>query len=235
MTSDARFKHIELQTHRLLPLLTFFRDTLETGVASRNAHAFTVQIGATSIQFTHTSTAEPVYHLAFNIPDNQIEAALHWLASRVEVVRPGQTDTDIVNWPAWNARSVYFRDVAGNILEVIARRGLANGTSGTFSAADLLCVSEVGLVVPDPHATAELLSNRFSLPKRSVMQGFAAVGDDHGMFIISAPNRPWMPTKDLLAAPFPAHVLVRYSSSVDLQIPGTQYHIVGTPEGWRTK
>ena len=43
-------------------------------------------------------------------------------------------EDDIANFVNWHAKSVYFFDPAGNIVELIARFDLDNKTSETFSS-----------------------------------------------------------------------------------------------------
>jgi catechol-2,3-dioxygenase len=183
--------------------------------------------GASLLRFRPVTDSTPVYHIAFNIPENQIESARDWLSPRAELIPHFQTGSTITDWPAWNAHSVYFLDPAGNLLEVIARHELHNARAGAFDSTCLLNVSELGLVVPDPHATMDLLSTTFGLPKKSVLHDFGAVGDDHGLFIVSAERRAWMPTTDVLAERFPARAVVRHGDNLELTLPGTDYTIVG--------
>jgi hypothetical protein len=51
------------------------------------------------------------------------------------------------------------------------------------------------------------------------------VGDDNGLFIVSAQNRPWMPTTHMLAQPFPARAVVNHPRQVELDLPGAEYTI----------
>jgi catechol-2,3-dioxygenase len=232
MYNATRFVEINLQTHQLAALIDFYRDSVGSTVAAADASSFMLQIGASRVRFTTTDGGEPAYHFAFNIPDNKIEQALRWLEPRAQLIPHFQTGEMIIEWPAWSAHSIYFFDPAGNIVELIARHGLDNGSTGAFGSSDLLGVSELGLVVPDPQATIDLLSRTFDLPRKSVLPGFGAVGDDHGLFIISAIDRPWMPTADVPARPFPARAVVRHADRVEIAIPGTDYYIVGTgPNG----
>jgi len=223
---DALFLKLQLQTHLSRPLLDFYRETLDLPVEAVDNDGFVVRTGVTTIEFLPAVDSKPLYHLAFNIPENRIEEAVRWLRQRVAVLPDSGGGQEIIEWPAWNAHSVYFRDAAGNILELIARHDLRNASQHAFGPEDWLCVSEFGVVVPDPHTVARELADTFGLPVRNLMQGFGAVGDDAGMFIVSAPGRPWMPVRDVRAQAFPAVVLLRHSEPVDLRLPGTDYRIV---------
>ncbi len=83
-------------------------------------------------------------------------------------------------------------------MELIAHRGVGeDGASGPFSPAELLGVSEVGLV-GDTAAMAEALLREVGLP---VWSGaveepgrLAFVGERARTLILCPPNRPWLPT-----------------------------------------
>jgi catechol-2,3-dioxygenase len=219
------YLQIELLTHALGRLQHFYQDGLGLAVTQSDASSFSVQVGATALRFAATDQGQPVYHLAFNISENKIESAREWLAPRAQLLPHFQTGKTILHWPAWNAHSIYFLDPAGNVLEVIARHELDNAARGPFGPADLLNVSELGLVVDDAHATMDLLRRELGLHDKSVLADFGALGDDHGLFIVSAINRPWMPTEDRLAKPYAARALVRHERARVLAIPGSPYVI----------
>ena len=229
MASDTRFLDITLQTRDVAQLASFYEMTLGLPVTSDDAHC-TIRAGNSLLRFGATENGQPKYHLAFNIPENKIEAARVWLAARAELVPHFKSGATIIDWPYWNAHSVYFLDPAGNILEVIARHGLENGAPGSFGPTDFLNVSELGFVVPDPQETMDLLASAFELPIKSRLDDFGAVGDDHGLFIVSAEKRPWMPTDNQLAEPFPARAVVRHKAAVLVRLPGTSYVVAGRTE-----
>ncbi|MEZ4736270.1 MAG: hypothetical protein R3E79_54995 [Caldilineaceae bacterium] len=88
-------------------------------ISAESATSFTVQAGASAITFGETAAVLPsIYHVAFNIPENQLAAAKRWLRERVPLLQNGERDEWV--FPDWNAHTVYFLDPAGNILECIA-------------------------------------------------------------------------------------------------------------------
>jgi hypothetical protein len=220
------FLEIELQTHRLSDLAAFYRNALQLPVRA-DSQDIVVQIGSSTLRFVPTDNTEPCYHLAFNIPENRIHDACSWLEERAERVPHFKTGEVMIDWPGWNAHSVYFFDAAGNILEAIARHDLGNATAHEFGPVDLLSVSELGLVVEDPGTALDQLARTFDLTSKSVLPGFAVLGDDHGLFIISAENRPWMPT-EIPARPFPARAVIQHRDARSVEIDNV-YHIEGRP------
>jgi catechol-2,3-dioxygenase len=123
-------------------------------------------------------------HFAVNVPPQRFEEAVAWARERVELV------DDDVPFPAWRARSAYFFDPGGNIVELIARE--------RAPGEDLfLEISEVGLPVTDVGAAVEWLEHELGLPHFSGnRRDFSAVGDDRGLFIVVPVGRPWLFTQE---------------------------------------
>jgi catechol-2,3-dioxygenase len=106
---------------------------------------------------------------------------------------------DIADFVNWHAKSVYFYDPAGNIVEFIARFDLDNNASEPFSSSQLLSLNEVGLVFTDENFEREIttLENSYSLSnfdRQPPLPKFRAMGDDHGLFVIVPEHRNWYPT-----------------------------------------
>jgi catechol-2,3-dioxygenase len=123
-------------------------------------------------------------HFAVNVPPQRFEEAVAWARERGEIL------DDDVPFPAWSARSAYFFDPGGNIVELIARE--------RAPGVDLfLEISEVGLPVADVGAAVESLEDELGLPHFSGnRRDFSAVGDDRGLFIVVPVGRPWLFTEE---------------------------------------
>ena len=119
--------------------------------------------------------------------------------ARVDLIWIDDYKSDIANFVNWHAKSVYFFDPAGNIVELIARFDLANKTEVRFSAAQFLSISEVGLVLNanefDESVTSLLKQYQLSyFVKQPPLPQFRAIGNDEGLFIVVPENRNWFPT-----------------------------------------
>jgi hypothetical protein len=106
---------------------------------------------------------------------------------------------DIAGFVNWHAKSVYFYDPAGNIVELIARFDLDNNIDENFSSLQFLSVNEVGLVFSNEKFEKEImhLENLYSLSnfdKQPPLPKFRAMGDDEGLFVIVPEHRNWYPT-----------------------------------------
>lgn len=188
-----------LQTSRFDELTGFYSNLMGLPVTLNDYKDITIQIGSTKLVFNQVSTAGSFYHFAINIPANKIEEAKTWLVSRVELIWIDDYKSDIADFVNWHAKSVYFYDPAGNIVELIARFDLANQTDEPFSSKQFLSISEVGLVTKEDELerTAENLLKEYQLPyfeKQPPLPQFKAIGDDEGLFIIVPENRNWFPT-----------------------------------------
>lgn len=185
---------ITLPAHDAADLATFYGETLGLSVQldEQTAH---VRIGGTELVFEGASPPAGPHHLAFTVPTGKLAAGKAWLRGRVSLLTRGGED-EFEATASWNACSVYFGGPEDSVLELIDRRDLNNPAAGAFSSPDLLCVSEVGVAVPDVRAVADRLRAEAGLAAYGDEPGesFAAVGDVHGLLILVTPGRAWFPT-----------------------------------------
>ena len=151
-------------------------------------------------------------HFAINVAPQRFEEAVSWARERAELVE------DDVPFDAWRARSAYFFDPGGNIVELIARE--------RAPGEDLfLEISEVGLPVADVGAAVEWLESELGLPHFSGdRRSFSAVGDDRGLFIVVPVGRPWLFTEEP-APDVPLRVTIEPGHGAELVVPGSG-HVV---------
>jgi hypothetical protein len=194
------FKEITLQTKNADVLYDFYKNTLQLNVVKPNEKTISINAGKSTLIFEQTNNAEkPFYHFAFNIPSNKTEEALQWLKGKVELLWIEDYKNYIAEFTNWNARSVYFLDVAGNIVEFIARFDLHDEVDETFSPAHIHNVSEIGIVFSAEQFDASVneMMRQYQLDyfsKQPPMKQFRAIGDDEGLFIVVPEHRNWYPT-----------------------------------------
>ena len=176
----------------------FYADVLELPV-ERKPDLVAVTVGATRLELVEDPVADGNLHLAITIPTNKFLEAKRWVQERVDLF--GTTDgDDFEGPPAWNARSLYFTGPDRSVLEFIVRRDLANATPGPFTSTDLLCVSEVGIAVPDVLAAVAWLNGDAEIaPYGDSFGSFAPVGDADGLLILVTAGRTWFPTAGRVA------------------------------------
>jgi len=195
-----RVKKLILQTCYLKTLREFYSSFLDLPIEEISEKEIIVKMGSSDLIFVETREANPVYHFAINIPANKIEEARNWLKGRINLLWMNDYNSDVADFVDWHAKSVYFHDPAGNILELIARFDLANESDEPFSSRGFLCISEVGLVFKKEIfelKTSQLLHD-YSLAyfsKQPPQPQFRAIGDDDGLFILVPEDRHWYPTK----------------------------------------
>jgi catechol-2,3-dioxygenase len=156
-------------------------------------------------------------HFAVNVPPQRFEEAVAATRERVELLH------DDVPFPSWRARSAYYYDPGGNIVELIAREG-APGTEL------VLGISEVGLPVDDVGAAVAFLEAELGVPHfDGDRRSFSAVGDDDGLFIVVPVGRPWLFT-DRPASDAPLRVTVDGPVARELSVPGSA-HVIEVASG----
>jgi len=182
----------------LLPELTeFYAGHLELRLAQPGDGGLALAVGETVLEF-RPAGGSPFYHFALLVPGDRFEAACEWARERVELLPDPETGDVVFDFTNWGAQAVYFHDPAGSIVELIAHRGIGEaGASGAFTAAELLGLSEVG-VVCDPPAAAETLRRELGLELwDGTVAGearLAFVGEKARTLILCRAGRPWLPT-----------------------------------------
>jgi catechol-2,3-dioxygenase len=188
---------IQLFTNNLESTEEFYNKILGLGTIYKNDKEIIFFIGKTKIIFVRSEKQNAVYHLAFDIPVNKLDEAFEFMKKRVPVL-PVTENSYISDIKHWNAKSFYFYDNNGSVLELIARFDNHNQSDAPFDGASLLYVSEVGIATDDVSKLASGFINQYGLQyytKQPPMEGFVALGDETGLFIIVDQNRPWYPTQ----------------------------------------
>jgi len=199
--------YLELPAVDLQAQRDFYSDALGLPVIL-SAARLEIKAGETDLVFTQAGPGfDGAYHFAFNIPENQFRAAKEWIASRVRLLRD-ETGKDEFDSESWNSHSVYFKDTAGNVLELIARHNLKNGASGEFDGSRILNVSEIGLPSEDVMAFADDLCAQLNVSvfRQEPNETFTPVGDDDGLFILPIKDRIWIPNSGVPAKLLPVKV-----------------------------
>ena len=143
--------------------------------------------GETALRFV-AGEGEPFYHFALLLPGDRFDAAHAWADERFELLG------GVFAFENWDARAVYFLDPAGNIVELIAHRGLEeNSRTGEFGPEEIVGFSELGLV----GNRAERLST-LGLPLWAGTMDdpdrLAFVGEKGRTLILAEEGRGWLPT-----------------------------------------
>jgi catechol-2,3-dioxygenase len=208
-------RELRLLTGRLTAQKEFYTQTLGLPLVNEQSDLVALQVGETKLIFVQAQEgSEPYYHFAFNIIENKLWQAKAWIAERS--ISLSRDDPD--NWysKSWNSNALYFYDPAGNIVEFIARHTLANAQEGPFTEQDILCVSEIGLVPDNVATTVTTLREKVGVEvyRGSVSEEFAALGDEHGLFILSRRGRTWL-ASDKISQAYPVDVSIEAGTGYD--------------------
>jgi hypothetical protein len=187
----VRFRHVRLQAP------PGSESVLEDFYAERLGLEGGVKIGETQLSF-RSGTGEPFYHFALLVPGNRFDAALEWIGERTELLPDPETGEAVFDFDNWDAIACYFHDPVGNIVELIAHRGIdESSTEGPFSTAELVGLSELGLV-GDKAELAAALHDELGLDQwdgdLDHEARLAFVGEKARTFILSPEGRGWLPT-----------------------------------------
>ncbi|MGX9134977.1 VOC family protein [Rummeliibacillus sp. JY-2-4R] len=210
-------KSIVLQTENLMEMKEFYIDTLGFSLFHEDINSFRIAVGTSEFRFTTKSVkGNPYYHFAFNIPANKFYEAKSWVKERVKLLlEEGVDEAYFANLPA---RSLYFHDPSGNIVEFISRYEITEDSLEPFSAKSILNISEIGLIVEDTISTSEKL-NEIGVTERDnkkISRKFLNFMGERkkGIFIILAqPGRRWI-FSDKVSAIFPLEIRLINNSKI---------------------
>lgn len=183
---------------------SFYRDKIGFSVVGDTPNELALQAGETRLTFVKATpdqikgnggrgNGKPMYHFAFNIPCNKIEAARTWQLERTPLVPPrgevcdSKLPDNVWNFRHWNAHSVFFFDPAWNIVEYIARHDLKNEAADAkhFDTSDILHASEIGYVTTraDQSKTIAFMREKLGLSEYPRGAEPWAMGDERGLLL----------------------------------------------------
>jgi catechol 2,3-dioxygenase-like lactoylglutathione lyase family enzyme len=216
----VHFRQVSLRAaaNRLEALEVFYGETLGLGE---------LQVGETQLELV-PGDGEPFYHFALLVPGDRFKAAHGWIGERAELLPDRESGDSVFEFEAWDALACYFEDPAGNIVELIAHRGLGEtGATGGFAGGELIGFSELGLV-GNPATMAGVLRVVLDVPlwDGTVDEpGRLAFLGERGRTLILAPEgRGWLPT-GRPAEPHPVEAVLSGSPTREVALEDGRYRI----------
>ena len=223
------FVHVRLQAPApsLPALADFYGSRLGMPGVEATDRSVAFALGETRLEFA-PSAPRPFYHFALLAPGNRFPELLDWACGRADLLPDADTGEAVFDFSNWEAHACYFHDPAGNIVELIAHRGVGEKTGrGPFAPGELLGVSELGLV-GDTAALAQALGARLGL---EVWEGtvedegrLAFVGEKARTLILCPTGRPWLPTGRPAEA-HPVEAVLSGAPEGELRTDGDRYRI----------
>ena len=199
MWSDVVIADVELSVSRAVggELDRFYVEDLGLGKIPAEDVPGGYAVGPARLRFSETvDDSAPFYHFALLAPGDRFAEARRWLSGAAPLLSDsdGQTTFD---FDFWDAKASYAVDPAGNIVEIIAHRGVAeSGGSGAFDPGELRGVSEVGLVTGAVTDAVQAL-HQAGLPLwagSTEADSLAFCGAKAHTLIVCSPGRGWLPT-----------------------------------------
>lgn len=210
---------IEILTDNVEATEKFYNHILELKIIRKDPYTISFLAGKTVLSFLQSNKINPLYHFAFNIPNNKFEEAISWISSKLDIIKI--KDNEIVaDFKSWNAKAFYCYDNNRNIIEFIARYELDNESDKPFGGASIQSVSEIGIVTEDvPKLTDDLIEREklFLFSKQARQDDFSVIGDDKGLFIIVKEDRKWYPTEQKAG---------KYYSRIKISVEGLLKEII---------
>lgn len=191
-----KIKHLKLNCANLEEQKHFYTKKFKFKVVREGDGELCLQMGNSQLTFIENKLKKSYYHFALNIPFPSVEKAMKWLDKLVDILE--SEGNKIQEFPNWKARSIYFFDPAGNIVEFIGRERLEEEGRKTFNEKDILNISEVGLPVFQVNEAFEMIHRQTQLPKFDCDSStFCVCGDDEGLFIVvDKAEKTWFPTDE---------------------------------------
>jgi catechol-2,3-dioxygenase len=227
-SKEMFIQYIELLTTNVRSQHDFYSEILDLPVKS-SIGKLEVQAGTTTLVFDQAQPDfDSAYHFAFNIPENQLPAAMQWSSGRFNLLND-ETGKKLFVSNNWNSHSVYFKDPEGNVLEFIARHDMKNAVTDKFDSKQILNVSEIGLPSENVIELANELCTQLGLSvfHQEPNESFTPVGDDNGLFILPIKDRIWIPQSGVLAKLLPVKVKGN-TNSKEWEVHGVPYEISHT-------
>ena len=190
-----KIKEIILLSNDINETLRFYSKLLGFNISESNNEQISFKVGSSQLTFLQTNVQNCVYHFAFDIPHNKLNEAIKWLISRVDLIE--FQGKNIIDFPNWKAKSLYFYDNNGNVLEFISRFENQNESDDSFDSSSIVSISEIAFVTEDVENLAKYLIQTYDLPyyfRQIQRQDFSVIGDDEGLLIIVKSTRNWFPT-----------------------------------------
>jgi catechol 2,3-dioxygenase-like lactoylglutathione lyase family enzyme len=188
---------IELLSDDINKTEKFYNDVLGLSTITKNEVSISFAAGTTKLTFWLSINSKPVYHFAFDIPNDTLLEAFDYIeknAAILEVIPPDK----IADFYNWNAKSFYFYDNNGNVLEFITRYNLKNSTGEPFDGSSIISVSEIGVVAKSVSQLCDELVENYEIPVFSMqpkLEKFIVLGTETGLLILAEEGKDWYPTK----------------------------------------
>lgn len=192
-----QLKEIHLLSANLSETQQFYSNVLGLEAKMISDKLLKIIAGNSDLYFCLSENTNAFYHFAFNIPETVFDNTLEYYRNSIGTI-PVNDFSDIAEFVNWNARSFYFYDNNGNILECITRFDVNPEPFPINYNGYILNISEIGCVSEAVQLFAEERNQMDGIPffaRQPAMPAFSVLGDDQGLLIVVPENRNWYPTQ----------------------------------------
>ena len=213
---------LQLLTTDIPQTKKFYSEILGMEILHADDSSIKFSAGYSTLIFKKTNNKNPFYHFAFTIPSNKFDEAHAWTKQKVPLL-PITPESTIANFTNWNAKAFYFYDNNQNIVEFIARFDLDNNSDKPFEGSSIFSISEIGIVTDNAKGYSEKMIEEYGInffSKQPPQDDFAAIGDDHGLFIMVNDKRNWYPTDKPSGKFWTAIKFEQQGKVINLETPG---------------
>lgn len=195
----THYAHLQLNTVSIQGIKQFYDEMLEfpieyeteREICFRPTKFFTLSFIEQAIPLTPA-------HIAFEVPSSLFNPSVRELQKSGVVITKGK-DGNFIR-PSGASKSVYFRDVDGNLLEIISHSYIREDVLLPNGKLNILYLREVGFPVDDVVAFRNIFVELFGFHLDKVYDNFTfAIGGTAHM-VIASKKRRWIPI-DLIALP----------------------------------
>ena len=192
-----KFIKLKLYTNIIEQQYDFYCLKLGFPVNKKTDHSFSINIGWTELEFVYDNSKINNYHYCILIPTNYLTESQLLISQKASIYTSKEGKT-IIDFESWNARSFYFKDPSGNLVEFIIHNDYkCNLQKKGFEIVDCLGICEIGLPTQNIQKTNTILEENL---KSKFWKGdynrFGTHGSIEGKFLL--PNtyikNKWFPT-----------------------------------------
>ncbi|MBT2647338.1 VOC family protein [Bacillus sp. ISL-34] len=215
---------VTLYSHAWDEMRNFYVDVLGFELLSQTGDVFEIKAGESVLEIKKNHhKGKPFYHFAMNIPTNLFTSAKAWAKSKVELTR--EDDDDEVYFSYSDAHAFYFLDPSGNIVEFISRYSVSpESEADSFSAQNVLCISEINLTTDEVRALGnELINNGVPVRNGEAISedGLNFMGEhEAGSFLLLGPRKRRWIFSNKESEIFPLSIVINQQLDISLDGEG---------------
>lgn len=191
---------LQLYTNNLKAQYEFYIVELGFKLLDRSDASFSFQAGSSQV-IIHEELEENLHpiHFAFALQNIRMEKVCQSLMEFIELIPNQRNDHFIVDFFAWEAKSIYFYDADKNIVEFILRERDSSEVNCSFSSDHISSICEVGMPVKNCIKIANTLKKELGLVEyKGASDQFIPLGDDIGLLIVVEEGvKKWFPTQQI--------------------------------------